>query len=86
MKRNIFTTKLEDLIFKNNGEDEVLFIVMNYVPMDLKKLFKDPKPTHFKFTEEHFKVVLYNLLCGVNYLHSANIIHRDLKPANVLID
>jgi serine/threonine protein kinase len=29
---------------------------------------------------------MYNLLCGIKYLNSANIIHRDLKPANILID
>lgn len=26
------------------------------------------------------------MLCGINYLHSANIIHRDLKPSNILIN
>jgi serine/threonine protein kinase len=30
--------------------------------------------------------VVYNLLCAVKYLHTANVIHRDLKPANVLVN
>ena len=38
------------------------------------------------FTEEHLITILYNMLCSVNFLHSANVIHRDLKPANILID
>lgn len=36
--------------------------------------------------DEHFVIILYNLLCSINFLHSANIAHRDLKPANILID
>lgn len=34
---------------------------------------------------EHAKIILYNLLCAVNFLHTANVIHRDLKPSNVLL-
>jgi mitogen-activated protein kinase 1/3 len=29
---------------------------------------------------------VYNLLCAVKYLHSANVLHRDLKPANILVN
>ena len=36
--------------------------------------------------EDHIKYVLYNLLCGLNYIHSANVMHRDIKPANILVD
>ena len=36
--------------------------------------------------EDHIKVILYNSLCALNFIHSANILHRDLKPSNILID
>ena len=36
--------------------------------------------------ESHVITILYNQLCALNFIHSANIIHRDLKPANFLID
>lgn len=32
------------------------------------------------------KKILYNILCGVNYIHKAGIIHRDIKSANILIN
>jgi mitogen-activated protein kinase 1/3 len=39
-----------------------------------------------EFSEEHMKHIMYNLLCAVNFMDSANIVHRDLKPANILMN
>lgn len=37
-------------------------------------------------SEEHIKIITYNILCATQYLHSLNIVHRDLKPGNVLVN
>ena len=54
-------------------------------PTDLKKVLLSVK-SGTKISEPHVRVLIYNLLCAINFMHSANIIHRDLKPANLLID
>jgi mitogen-activated protein kinase 1/3 len=59
-----------------------IYIVMEYAESDLKKICKSP----IYFDNKQIKRVIYNILCGMKYIHSANIIHRDLKPANILIN
>lgn len=37
------------------------------------------------FSEKEAAKIMFQLMSGLNYLHSKNIIHRDLKPENLLL-
>ena len=85
MKENIFTCKLLDVIIPSKDQENfnAVVLVLDFVIQDLRMLMDSNK---FKFEEDHAIIILYNILCGINFLHSANIMHRDLKPGNILIN
>ena len=52
---------------------------------DINK-FLDQESTRAQLDEHQIKLILYNCLCALNFVHSANVIHRDIKSSNLLID
>ena len=58
-----------------------VLLVMDFIPIDIKKLMTVNSTDH----EQNISLA-YNMLCAINFIHSAGIIHRDLKPANILVD
>jgi serine/threonine protein kinase len=59
-----------------------VYLVLEFVEMDMKHLLNNQAVS---FRPMHLKVILYNMLCCLNFLHSTGIMHRDIKPSNFLL-
>lgn len=78
-----YVIEIFDMLEPENPNDfNTIYIVLRLSESDLKKVIKSAIHLQVK----HIQTIVYNLLCSLKYLHSANVIHRDLKPANVLIN
>lgn len=47
---------------------------MEFMESDLKQLIKSKQPIE----DKNIQYFIYNILCGLRYIHSAQILHRDL--------
>ncbi len=75
-------TKLTDLPLPATPDFADVYMVAEQMDTDLHRVIYSGQ----KLTEEHVQFFLYQLLCGIHHIHSANVIHRDLKPSNILLN
>lgn len=66
---------LREIIIEDEKGKE-LSLILDYIPTDAKKLFKSN--TLFDYLK--IKLIIFQILLGLNYCQQSQVLHRDLKP------
>ena len=80
--KNPNVVNVEAIAFNNHHIE----LCLEYCKYDLKKLIDCKKHDPSFYNVKFVKNMMFQLLKGVEHLHSHKILHRDLKPQNILVD
>jgi mitogen-activated protein kinase 7 len=75
-------TCLYDLDIVNKKDFNEVYLYEELMECDMHQIIRSGQP----LTDAHYQSFVYQILCGLKYIHSADVLHRDLKPGNLLVN
>ncbi|CAF0902604.1 unnamed protein product [Didymodactylos carnosus] len=72
--------KIDDIIVPSQSFKHLkeIYLVQKLMDEDLCKVIKTRQTLNVKY-------IMYKIISGIRFIHSANVVHRDLTPNNILI-
>ena len=69
-------------VYSTDGSCTCIRIVTDLMDTDLQKLITSPQ----NLSDQHVRYIVYQILRGLKFIHSAGVVHRDLRPANIFVN